>query len=117
MSGAPKAARSLSGLPGERALHGKEPFGLPQEAIPYPNRAPAADRRGAGAGRRGRGVLLVAAGAGRPVDGPFSRASRRGRGRRYPAGPRASAAAISNRAGGAAEAEFGPAVLVHRAAG
>ena len=45
MSGAPKAARTLGGLPRERALHGKEPFGPPQEAFPYPNPAPTADRR------------------------------------------------------------------------
>jgi Transglycosylase-like domain len=52
MSGAPKAARTLSGLPGERELLGEEPFGPPQETITHPTRARTSRRR-ARAGWRG----------------------------------------------------------------
>ena len=57
MSGAPKTASTLLPLPGERALHEKEPFGQPQEAITHSTEVPSTQCRRDRTSRHGRGGL------------------------------------------------------------
>ena len=62
MSGAPKTARTLLPLPGERALLGEEPFGLPPQTITHPH-VPTTRCRRDRTGRHGRDGLPGTAGA------------------------------------------------------
>ena len=59
MSGAPKTARTLLPLPGERALFGEEPFGQPQETITQPTEVPSTRGRRDRTGRHGRSGRLA----------------------------------------------------------